>query len=43
MTDLDIQHQRKGEVLEPEVLEKEYEASLKAPPVVDEPKDEVEA
>lgn len=40
---LDIQHQRKGEVLDPEVLEKEYEASLKAPPVVDEPKDEVEA
>ena len=40
---LDIQHQRKGEVLEPEVLEKEYEASQKAPPVVDENKDEVEA
>ena len=40
---LDIQHQRKGEILDPEVLEKEYEASLKAPPVVDENKDEVEA
>ena len=40
---LDIQHQRKGEVLEPEVLEKEYEASQKAPPVVDEPKEGVEA
>ena len=40
---LDIQHQRKGEILEPEVLEKEYEASLKATPVVDEPKEGVEA
>lgn len=40
---LDMQHQRKGEVLEPAELEKEYEASLKAPPVVDEPKEGVEA
>ena len=40
---LDIQHQRKGEVLDPAELEKEYEASLKAPPVVDEPKEGVEA
>ena len=40
---LDIQHQRKGEILEPAELEKEYEASLKAPPVVDEPKEGMEA
>jgi hypothetical protein len=29
---LDIQHQRKGEVLDPAELEREYEASLKAAP-----------
>ena len=40
---LDIQHQRKGEILDPAELEKEYEASLKAPPVADEPKEGVEA
>ena len=40
---LDMQHQRKGEVLEPAELEKEYEASLKAPPVADELNEGVEA
>ena len=40
---LDIQHQRKGEVLDPAELEKEYEASLKAPPVADELNEGVEA
>ena len=40
---LDVQHQRRGKVVSPEELEKEYEASQKAAPIAEDAAEEVKA